>query len=80
MGFGDESEQKLTLKNINFDPANTSSDELFRQQNDKANAAKAAIAEQEHKPTTEEILKKLKECFDTPIKIKATNPTVDGSC
>ena len=73
-GFGDESEQELTLKNINFDPANTLSEELFRRQNEKANTVKAANAKQEDKPTTEEILKQLKDYFDTPVK--ATNATV----
>ena len=77
LGFGDESEQELTLKNINFDSANTPSDELFRRQNEKANAVKAANADQEAKPTTGEILRKLKDWFDTSTE--ATNSVVEGT-
>lgn len=76
-GFGEEPEQTLTCKNVNFDPTNTPSDKLFRQRNEKAKTVKTTNSDHVAKPTTEEILKKLKGCFDAPVK--DTNVTEDGT-
>lgn len=55
-GFGDESEQELTLKNINFDPSDTPSEELFRKHDEKVVSTKAPKAGQDAKSTVREIL------------------------
>jgi len=76
-GFGDEPEQTLTCKNIHFGSDEISSVELFRQQSEKAKVINSANVDQEANLTTGEILRQLKDSFDTSTK--ATNSVVEDT-